>query len=98
MKDNTVVVDAAANPPAIRFAPVFNVAVAFIDRHIDEGRAAKVAIRSTASADVTYGELAERVNRCGNVLKSLGIGRGERGGLAGSPLMPAQPIISSFRS
>ena len=78
MKDNTVVVDAAANPPAIRFAPIFNVAVAFIDRHVEEGRAAKVAIRSTASADVTYGELAERVNRCGNVLKALGIGRGER--------------------
>lgn len=78
MKDNTVVVDAARDPPAIRFAPVFNVAVAFIDRHIDEGRAAKVAIRSTARADVTYGELALNVNRCGNVLKSLGIGQGER--------------------
>ncbi len=78
MKDNTVIVDGTESSPTIRFAPAFNVAVAFIDRHIEEGRAAKVAIRSTARADVTYGKLAERVNRCGNVLKSLGIGRGER--------------------
>ena len=78
MQDNTVIVDAAASPPTIRFAPVFNVTVPFIDRHVEEGRADKVAIVSTARADVTYGKLAENVNRCGNVLKGLGIGPGER--------------------
>ena len=77
MQDNTVVVDDATGPPALRFAPVFNVAVPFIDRHLDEGRADKPAIR-TVEETVTYAELAERVDRCGNVFKSLGIGAGER--------------------
>ena len=77
MKDHTVVVDGSESPPALRFAPVFNVAVPFIDRHLDEGRADKVAIW-TVEEEVTYGELAERVDRCGNVLKSLGMAAGER--------------------
>jgi benzoate-CoA ligase family protein len=77
MQDNTVIVDYEAGPPALQFAPVFNVAVPFIDRHIDEGRAEKTAIR-TIEETVTYGELAERVNRCGNYFKSLGIGVGDR--------------------
>jgi benzoate-CoA ligase family protein len=55
----------------------FNVAVAFIDRHLREGRAAKVAIR-TASRVVTYGELHRNVNRSANALLSLGIARGDR--------------------
>ena len=46
MQDNTVIVDYEAGPPALQFAPVFNVAVPFIDRHIDEGRAEKTAIRT----------------------------------------------------
>ncbi len=78
MQDNTVIVDAAASPPTIRFAPVFNVTVPFIDRHVEEGRADKVAIVSTVAGDVTYGRLAENVNRCGNALKGLGIAAGER--------------------
>ena len=77
MKDNTVTVDNSVTPPEIEFAETFNVAVPFIDRHLDEGRADKVAIR-TIDEDVTYHALAENVNRCGNVLKSLGIEPGER--------------------
>ena len=77
MQDNTVVVDDVAGPPALNFAPVFNVAVPFIDRHLDEGRAERLAIR-TIDETVTYGELAERVSRCGNLFASLGIGSGER--------------------
>ena len=77
MKDNTVAVDNSVTPPEIEFADIFNVAVPFIDRHLDEGRADKVAIR-TVDEEVTYGALAENVNRCGNVLKSLGIEPGER--------------------
>ena len=77
MKANTVVVDGSQNPTALRYAPLFNVAVPFIDRHLEEGRADKVAIRTVDQA-VTYGELGERVNRCGNVLKSLGVGASER--------------------
>ena len=77
MKDNTVIVDRSRNPTELRFAPVFNVAAPFIDRHLEEGRGDKVVVR-TDSGDVTYGELAENVNRCGNMLKDRGIGAGER--------------------
>ncbi len=77
MEANTVTVDSSVTPPEISFASVFNVAVPFIDRHLIEGRADKVAIRAV-NETVTYGALAENVNRCGNVLKSLGIEAGER--------------------
>ncbi len=77
MQHHTVDVDRRVSPTALSFSPVFNVAVAFIDRHLEQGRADKVAIR-TVDEDVTYAELAERVNRAGNVLNSLGIAAGER--------------------
>src|SRR5438552_10025493 len=51
----------------------FNAAVCFIDRHLAEGRGAKVAIEC-GDERVTYAELAERVNRCGNVLREAGCG------------------------
>ena len=80
MRDNTVRVertgDGRDHPSAIHFSPVFNVAVPFIDRHISEGRSNKTAIR-TAEGDVTYGELADNVNRCGNALRSLGAEDGD---------------------
>ena len=77
MRDHVVTVDAGKTPAKIAFAPVFNVAVPFIDRHLDEGRGAKVAIRGDFG-DVTYARLAERVNRCGNALKDLGLSPGAR--------------------
>lgn len=66
-------------PPAtpLEFPPGFNAAVPFIDRHLEEGRGAKDAIRGAFGA-VTYAELAACVNRCGNVLKTLGLERGQR--------------------
>lgn len=77
MRDNTVVVDGSSRPTGLAFAPRFNVAVAFIDRHIAEGRGARIAIRTDAG-DVTYAALAERVDRCGNALRGLGLSRGDR--------------------
>ncbi len=79
-KEHTVIIEPGEPgdyPSAIRFPPVFNVAVAFIDRHIAEGRRDHIALR-TARGDVSYGQLAENVARCGNALRSLGIGHGER--------------------
>ena len=51
---------------------MFNVAVPFIDRHLDDLRAFKTAIVFDDTGEtVNYMQLAERVNRCGNLLKSL---------------------------
>ncbi len=61
----------------LSLGPEFNVAVAFIDRHMREGRAAKPAIRTT-HGEITYGQLFANVNRCGNALLSMGVARGER--------------------
>jgi len=78
MHDHTVAIDRSTSPTTIAYAPTFNVAPCFIDRHLAEGRADKVVIRSAAGDRVTYGQLAENVNRAGNALLGLGIGRGER--------------------
>jgi benzoate-CoA ligase family protein len=56
----------------------FNAAGYFIDRHLAEGRGAKVAIEC-GDERVTYGQLAERVNRCGSALRNAcGMQAGER--------------------
>ncbi|MCF6179433.1 MAG: AMP-binding protein, partial [Geopsychrobacter sp.] len=78
MQNHTVEVDVAAGGVSLKFAPIFNVAVPFIDRHLDEGRADKVVIRTNQAVEVTYAELAQKVNRCGNALLDLGIGQGDR--------------------
>ena len=77
MRDHTVTIDRSVSPVRIEYAPVFNVAVPFIDRHLDEARGDKVAIRADAG-DVTYRALAENVNRCGNALRELGLVPGDR--------------------
>ena len=77
MRDNELTVDSSKTPADILFAPNFNVAVSFIDRHLEEGRAHKVAITGDFD-DVTYGGLAVQVNRCGNALKNLGLLPGAR--------------------
>ncbi len=78
MQNHTVEVDVSRGDEALSFAPVFNAAVPFIDRHLREGRADKIVIRTNRGVEVTYAELAENVNRCGNALLGLGMGRGER--------------------
>jgi len=77
MIDPGVSVDRSRLPSSLSFAPGFNVAVPFIDRHLPEGRGAKVAIRFRGG-EVSYATLAEKVNRCGNALLRLGLRRGQR--------------------
>jgi benzoate-CoA ligase family protein len=77
MEPHAIRLERANGETKLHFAPVFNTAVPFIDRHIKEGRGQKVAIRSDQAA-VTYAELAANVNRTGNWLKSLGAKPGER--------------------
>ena len=55
----------------------FNAASYFIDRHIAEGRANKVAIECE-DRRVTYRQLFESVNRVGNALKSFDVRPEER--------------------
>ena len=47
---------------------MFNAAVYFVDRHIEEGHEASIAIEC-GDRRLTYGELFDRVNRVGNALK-----------------------------
>ncbi len=64
-------------PRPIEFPERYNAAEALIDRHVPQGRGAKAALR-TPEREVSYAELAARVNRYGNALLELGLGRGER--------------------
>ena len=77
MEPNTVRIDRSRDVPVFTFADSFNVAVHMIDRHIDEGRADRTAY-ITERETVTYGQLAERVNRCGGALLDAGILPGDR--------------------
>ncbi len=78
MDDHTFRVESGQGVDRVAFAPLFNVAGHFVDRHLAEGRADKVAIVSDEGGEVTYGQLVERVNRCGNALLGLGAARGDR--------------------
>ncbi len=82
MPDHSVTVNHSATPSEIEYSPVFNIAVPLIDRHVAEGRGGYPAIiNADVSADagehgekqVTYQQLAERVNQCGNLLSSLAL-------------------------
>ena len=77
MTPNTVTVDTSTSPATLTYAERFNVAVPFIDRHIDEDRGDKIAIRDD-DGDTTYAQLAESVNRAGNALAALGLAPGDR--------------------
>jgi 4-hydroxybenzoate-CoA ligase/benzoate-CoA ligase len=55
----------------------YNATSHFIDRHPLEGRGRKLAFVDDRGS-YSYADLAERVNRAGNVLKSLGIGMENR--------------------
>jgi benzoate-CoA ligase len=51
---------------------MFNAAVHFIDRHVAEGRGAHLAIEC-GEARISYGEVQQHVNRCGNALRDIGV-------------------------
>src|SRR5437899_6124837 len=55
----------------------FNVATHFVDRNLSEGRAASTAF-FCADRNLTYGDVAELVNRTGNALLDLGVGMDDR--------------------
>ncbi|HEV8523492.1 MAG TPA: AMP-binding protein, partial [Terriglobales bacterium] len=62
---------------AVSLPEQFNVAAYFVDRNLEEGRGPKVAIEC-GDERVTYSQLAERTNRLGNALRTLGMRPEER--------------------
>jgi len=58
--------------PKIVLPDQFNVATAFLDRNLEEGRGAKTAIYF-AGDSYTYAQIAELANRVGNGLRDLGV-------------------------
>ena len=66
-------VDRSTTPATIELPREYNAALEFIDANLAKGRADKTAFIDAAGR-YTYRELAERVNRAGNALRSLGAG------------------------
>jgi benzoate-CoA ligase len=63
--------------PILEIPEDFNAATAFIDRHLNEGRSERIALR-WADQKITYAQLAANVNRTGNALRALGVRPEER--------------------
>jgi len=66
-----------AAAPVVNVPDQFNVADYLVDRHVREGRGGRTAILC-GDESVTYAQVAERSNRVGNGLRSLGVRREER--------------------
>jgi benzoate-CoA ligase len=65
----TAIGEPACTAASLGIPRVGNIAVYFIDRHLDEGRGGRVAIECEGER-VTYAELAERVNRFGSAIRA----------------------------
>ncbi len=57
-QSHTVVVDESVTPNALRYSPIFNVAVRFIDQHVIDGRGHRIALRHPGG-EITYAQLAD---------------------------------------
>ncbi|MCH2292337.1 MAG: AMP-binding protein, partial [SAR324 cluster bacterium] len=78
MKEHTFHLDTSSSPGKFEFSETFNVVVPFIDRHLTEDRGEKIAILCSNGESVRYSELADRINRCGNLLLGKGMKAEER--------------------
>lgn len=70
-------IDRSRQPYRIDFPDRFNVASHFIDCHRGHENEGRIAIYY-GNECITYGELGDNVNRCGNVLAALGLNPGDR--------------------
>ncbi len=78
--------------PPVELPRRFNAAAWFVDRHVQDGRATRVALRCEGRS-VTYGEVHASVNRAGNALHSLGVRMEDRVVLL---LLDGPEFVSSF--
>src|SRR5512143_4039 len=69
--------DHRVTPPHVEMPREYNAAHDLIERNLAAGRAGKTAYIDDRGS-YTYGELAERINRCANALTALGVAREER--------------------
>jgi benzoate-CoA ligase len=69
--------DHRASPPRVEIPRDYNAAHDLIERNLAAGRGSKIAYIDDAGT-YTYGELAERVNRCANAFTGLGLQPEER--------------------
>ena len=65
-------VDDTVSPPRVTVPREYNAAFDFIDRHVVEGRGARVAVIDDLGS-TTYAELAARTSRAANALRALGV-------------------------
>jgi benzoate-CoA ligase len=70
-------IERQAAAPVVAVPDRFNIADYLVDRHLREGRGGRTAVLS-GDESVTYAQVAERSNRIGNGLRSLGVRREER--------------------
>ena len=70
-------IERQAATPIVSVPDHFNIADYLVDRHLREGRGGRTAILCGDDA-VTYAQVAERSNRVGNGLRSIGLRRDER--------------------
>jgi len=70
-------IERRAAAPVVNVPDRFNVADYLVDRHVRDGRGGRTAILC-GDESVTYAQVAERSNRVGNGLRSLGVRREER--------------------
>jgi benzoate-CoA ligase len=64
--------DHSVSPPKVHIPRDYNAAYDLIERNLRAGRAGKIAFHDE-DGSYTYGELAERVNRCASALTGLGL-------------------------
>lgn len=69
--------DLKSDVPIINIPRRYNAALDFIDRNLLQGRSDNTAVIDRDGSH-TYGDLAQRVNRCGNALTGLGLRQEDR--------------------
>ena len=77
IKSDYASVDNTQWPPSIRLPLAYNAALEFVDHNVKRGWGDRVALIDDMGP-YSYRALLQRVNRCGNVLRDIGVGVGDR--------------------